>query len=372
MGVLLTFYKSKIVTVEPLLFLYAFARFMYLPVIEQYYYHYYGAAILKDTQFDFPQSSYCINSSLIDQYTGSNNSYKQDEAQSNHLVMYTMLAGAPSFITAVLLGPLTDKFGRKIGLLTPCFGYVIEALGSFLIVYYRLNPYYFIATSAITGLTGGFTGFIAASFSYVADVGSKKWRSFRIAIIEGMAAFGKLAGQLAGGFWLSGVNCNFVPIMIFYTGMMVICMLYTLCIPESRTKEERKILLQKTKGTLQKYSQAVKIYCSGFTLNTYVFYVVTIALGVAILNMAGSFFLMVYFLKAIPFEFNSIQISYCQAFKSASQGLSGVLFFFFTIFNIKDSTIVLLGFLVNGSGNLLIGLATRTWEIYASEWFKSY
>ena len=368
MGSLLTLYRSKIVTVEPLIFLYSFARFLYVPIIDQYYYHYYGTAILKDTSFDFPEGTYCINSSLIDEYTGRNDSYKQDEAESNHLVIYTQLTGdLPAVLVAILLGPVTDRFGRKLGMLIPTFGYFMQGLGSVLLIYYRLNPYYFIAISLFSGLTGAHTTVIAACFSYVADLSSIKWRSFRIAAIEGMMAFGKLLGQLAGGFWLLRIQCNFIPLMILYTGTMAAAFIYGLIIPESLTKDERQELVSRSKGTVRKWLEAAALFCTSFSFQTLVLYVATISLGVAVFNMLGSFHLSVYFLKAIPFEFTSLQISYYQALRSMMQSLSIFFFILFAIFKIRDSIIILFAFVINGTGNLLIGFSTRPWEVYTSK-----
>lgn len=369
MGAVLTFYNSKTITVEPVIFLSSLARFLYIPIIEQYYYHYYGSAILRNTSFEFHKGSYCINSSLIDEYTGNNNSYKQDETQSNDLVIYTGLVNQiPAILVAIIIGPLTDRYGRKLGILVPSTGYIIEGAASILIIYYRLNPYLFIGTSAVTGLVGGHTTLVAACFSYSADVSTEKWRSFRIGAVEAMSAFGKVVGQLSSGFWLSAIHCNFIPLMVFNTGVTITMFLYTLSIPESYTKEKRMRLLSKNDGTFKKYTQAVHLYCTNFTkLKTYMLYANSLALGIAVLNMIGSFHISVYFLKAIPFEFNPLQISYYQALRSASQGLANFLFFFFALFSIKDSIIILLGFLVNGSGNLLTGFATRPWEIYASK-----
>ncbi len=143
------------------------ARLFYGPVIKQYCYQYYGEAILKDTDFEAPNGTYCINSSFINFYTGSNDSYKQDQTQSNHLVIYTKLVIVPAIATALILGPLTDKFGRKLGLLAPLFGNCMEGLGSLLIIYFRLNPYYFIGTSLMTGLVWGNTGLVTSSYSYM-------------------------------------------------------------------------------------------------------------------------------------------------------------------------------------------------------------
>lgn len=367
----MAFYKAKIITVEPVVFLFMLGRFMYLPTYEQYYYHYYGSDLLRNTSFDFPEGSFCINSSLINKYTGNNNSYKYDETNSNNLVIYGQLASKiPAVVVTIILGPLTDRYGRRLGILLPSFGMFIQGLASTLIIYYDLNPFYFILVNIFSGVTGDFTSLIAACFTYAADISSPRWRSYRIAAIEGIASFGKVAGQLTGGYWLYDNNCNYIPPMIFYTGTTVLLMLYTLFLPESLTKAERLKLVSKNKGgIISKYVQGGKIYCGGLPLlSTWVLYVTSVAISLAVINMEGALLISVFFLKATPFDFSALQIGFYQASKSLTQGICSLFVFaIFVALHISDAWILLFGFIFNGVCNLLTGFATKTWELYTSK-----
>ncbi len=364
-----TFYNAKIITVEPIIFLFALGKLFYIPIVEQYYYQFYGANILSNTSFDPPLGSYCINSSLIDQYTKSKNSYKQDESQSNHLVIYTSLAATlPGVLVALVMGPVTDRYGRKLGILLPAVGSFVLGLGSIMIINFNVNPIYLIPMNLFLGLTGDITTLVAACFSYTADVSSMRWRSFRIAILEGVLAFGKLSGQLGGGYWLRRVSCNFIPLMIFYTSTTFLMIVYTVVIPESHTSAERKKLLHKDgKRFFDKYAKGVRLFCGGLSFSTYILYVSTVALFIAVLSIQGSFAISVYFLEAVPFEFNPLQIGYYQALKSATQGIFCILFFLFVLCNVKDSLLLLAGFVVSGLCNILTGFANTTWELYTSK-----
>ena len=77
--------------------------------------------VLQNTSFEFPNGSFCVSSGLINNNTGSNDSYKVVESQSNHLAAFAQVATVvPSVLVTIVLGPLLDKYGRKIGLLLPC------------------------------------------------------------------------------------------------------------------------------------------------------------------------------------------------------------------------------------------------------------
>ena len=50
---------------------------------------------------------------MIDNYTGSSDAYVKDETLSNHLVVYDkIVAKIPKILATVVIGPLTDKYGR--------------------------------------------------------------------------------------------------------------------------------------------------------------------------------------------------------------------------------------------------------------------
>ena len=351
------------------MFLFILFDTLYTSVIEQYYYHYYGEVILKNTSFLSPNGSYCTNSSLINEFTGNNDSYKQDETDSNNLVIYTQVAcKLPSIVTAVVMGPVTDRFGRRLGILLPSCGFIIQGIASVLFIHYSVNPYYFIPVRFVTGVTGDFTTLVAGSFAYIADVSSTKWRSMRLAAVGGALGFGKMVGVLLGGYWLAEVNCNYVPVMIFDTAVMALIIIYTLCLPESLPKCEQGIAAPWTKASiLNKYTEGAKLYCSGFSFTTLALIVLTMTLAILISSMDGASILAVYFLKAPPFQFSALQIGYYMAARGGVQAICNCLFFLLVLCNVKDSWIVLAAMIVSGSCNLLTGFSARVWELYTSE-----
>ena len=165
-------YRYKLVTVEPLIFLYMLARHLYTPLYEQYYYVQYASQILQNTSFPFPNSSFCLNSSDVDNYAG-NGSFKTVETWSDNVVVYGQVANRiPSMIVTVLLGPLSDRYGRRPLLLLGCIGTSLGAILSLLIVYLQWNPYYFILAHFISGVTGDGSVILSGGFAYVADISS--------------------------------------------------------------------------------------------------------------------------------------------------------------------------------------------------------
>ena len=103
-------------------------------------------------------------------------------------------------ITILVLGPLSDHFGRKPILLLTLFGVLLQGVVAVIIVRFNLSPYYFILAYFLTGICGDHTGFLAAVFAYTADVSSLKWRTFRIGVIEATLAIGKGVSQFLNGY----------------------------------------------------------------------------------------------------------------------------------------------------------------------------
>ena len=369
-GVLLAIYRAKIITVEVAAVLFIVGRSLYTPLCEQYFYHRYGAELLKNTSFDFPNGSFCVSSELIDNYTGNNNSYKLDETFSNHLVIYTQIANTlPSVVVTLILGPLTDRYGRKIGIILPALGVAIQSILSIVIVVYSLHPYYFIIANFVSGLFGNFTCILAASFSYIADVSSLRWRSLRVGIVEAGLAFGGFCGHLIGGYWLDKVDCNYVYPLCFVASCNIAIILYIcILVPESLSSNEREIMRSKNPKGIKAYIEGFKLYCGGLSVSsTWKLYVATIAANLAVVNIFGAELVDVYFLKALPFDFDAFLIGLYQSVRSLSQGFAGVLILGILVaLNVGDAWIMLIATIFHVVCNILIGFSRVGWQLFAS------
>ena len=345
---------------------------MYSLLCEQYYYHYYGSEILRNTSFEFPKGSFCINSSLINNYTGSSNSYKNGVNFSNNLVIYSHLVSKiPAIVVTILLGPITDRYGRRLGIILPSFGMVVQGVLTTVIIYCNINPYYILLANLIAGITGDFTSLIASCFTYIADISSLRWRTFRLAAVEGILSFGKVAGQLTGSYWLNNINCNCLPLMMFYTAITIFMVLYTVfLLPESFTEAKRLKLSSKNKGgVIGIYTQGAKLFFGRLPmLSTWILYVSSASINLAVINVEGAFLISEYFLKAAPFDFSSLQVALYQALRSLTQGVSSLfVVLIFVALSINDAWILLMGYIFNGVCNLLTGFASKTWQLYTSK-----
>lgn len=368
---LLALYGFKLLKVEFAIILYMAGRHLYNPLYQQYYYHVYGYDILKNTSFVFPNGSFCISSKLIDNYTGNNNSYKLDESFSNHLVMYGQLANSiPSVLMTLILGPVTDKFGRKIGIIFPAVGTTLQGIFAIFIIKYSLDPYFFILSNFICGMFGDFTSIISSSFAYVADSSSIRWRSLRVGLIQVALYFGAAGGYLVVGLWLHRINCDPIPPLWTYVGINFFIVAYMMiCVPESLDRAEREKLCSKTRRGIGAFISGAKLFCGSLSpKSTWGLYVTTAVVFVAALNIHGSSLIEVYFLKALPFNFNSLQVGIYQTISRVSNGINILILVVVLVFcGISDVWIMLVGLLGHCSCLVLLGFSNKTWQLYSSK-----
>ena len=365
-------YNSKVFKIEPLLFLYTFSTLFFIPLYQQYYFVRFGSDLLRNTSFPFPNGSFCLNSSLVDKYAG-HNAHKAIESLSSNLLLYGQLAvRIPGMITVLIVGPLSDRFGRKVVLLLALFGSLLQSVLAFFIIWFHLDPYFFILANLFTGLGGDFTGVLAGSFSYIADVSSPKWRTFRIGFIECMLALGGALGQFLSGYLLNVTDCNFLPIM----SVVVVCCLASLLwiillVPESLSREERLKLIAEKPTAIQVGLRGLKMFLGRVPqYPAWKLWVVILILNLPLLNVEGYNLISVYFLKAPPFDLNASTIGILQSIHSIAQavGVTLVLFSFSVALRLPDSVTAFVGISFQLVANVLTGFASRTYQLYFSKW----
>ena len=364
---------ARLLTIEPAVFLYMLGASAYVILSEQYYFKMYGLRALENTTyFSSVNGSACITSDLLTKYTGSNDSYKQVQASSNHLVLYVLLVNkfTSVAVTTFFITPLTDRLGRKIGLILPGIGTVLQGVLTVFLIKYELHPYYFILGGFLAGLFGDQTSILASSFAYVADVGRVRWRSLRIGIVEAFMATGSAVGQFTVGYWLEKINCYYLPPMILYVAANAACIIcVALFVPSELSKQKRREPSSKKETLVSTYIEGARLYCGGLSLRTtWKLYVATLVANVAILNIIGSGILSVFYLKSPPLNFDSSQIGTYQSVRSLTQGLANlVITGLLVAVNVSDTWMMILAYLVGGTCEVLMGFSKYAWQIYTGK-----
>lgn len=363
---------ARIVTVEPVLFLYMLGIFTYFPLYEQYYYLRYGVDQLQGTNFTVPNMSFCINSSEIDEYGGKGSSNVVESLSSNLLTYGSISNRVLSIIATLIMGPLSDKYGRRLIIIIVAVGMLIQGVFSFFIVYFDLSLYYFILTQGIAGATGDFAAMLMACFTYVVDAGSLRWRTLRIAVAEAMLFLAGAIGEgLISGLWLQKLNCDFIPPILLFIACSVAIIGYTLAfLPESLSSSERQKHTSNKQSKLQSLTLGLKILF--FKFEEYAAWKLwggTIILLVVVTNMAGAVALSIYYFKAnLSLDWDPEITGYFLGTQQLSHMVALLVILpALMVCKLPDALISLIGLATNFAVNLVIGLASKTYQLFISK-----
>ncbi|KAK3092736.1 hypothetical protein FSP39_006733 [Pinctada imbricata] len=183
--------------VEVAYFCFFLSRHMTLPIFQQYV----RAEIFK--QHGLNVSTVQLQNSDLN---GSTSSAKYVEAQreSTYTVLSLQLAeGLPAVVTVVILGAVSDRTGRrKILLWIPALGGLVYSLIYVLIMYTGWTLDGLFLASAIRGLSGSMTAFLAGGTYFAINSVAKEKRSSRLAIQEFLNGISYALANIMVGYWV--------------------------------------------------------------------------------------------------------------------------------------------------------------------------
>ena len=367
----LNFRKEKIITVEPVLFLYMFANFMFTTLTQQYFFNRYALDFINEDVHKYNGSS-CINASALGVYTGSNDTIKLVEDRSTLLAVYCSLPyRLLSLIATLILGPISDYYGRRPVMIIVMLGGIIQGICALCIVHFNLNLYFFILAYGIAGICGGLPAIMMASFSYISDVSTVKWRTVRIGIVEAMVFLAGVLASLFGGWWFKQLNCWLQDPLILIIACHVAGIFYIIIfLPPSIIKEQRRIKNRDKARGIQIITRGFKIlFCAigKYRSSVWMIWVILVPTLVVVINMLGSASVNIFFLKAL--NWGSVKIGAQIAAALSSRFLALLIFLpIFVALKMPDSLISLIGAVFNCAMNLFMGLSHKPYQVFIGKY----
>ena len=93
--------------------------------------------------------------------------------------------GVPPIIFALFIGPWSDNHGRKVLILLPLVGFILNYLWFFInTIYYEELTVEYLMFEVIATWFGGWTCFFLGTYSYISDLSTSKSRAVRIGILD--------------------------------------------------------------------------------------------------------------------------------------------------------------------------------------------
>ncbi|CAH3125439.1 unnamed protein product [Porites lobata] len=309
---------SMMLTVEPVLFFYAFGFFMNIPIAQQYVYKRLSEA--KGFPYHFQQDD-------GDTGCGSklNDTMKKLEKEVQTYASYVqlgivMFSALPSIIITLFMGGWSDKVGRRPTLIVPVLGGVLDTAGVLIVMIFELPIYFLFVGAFLHGLCGYYTTIILACMSYIADTTDQTQITLRLSIMELVVFLGGMVAQLSSGLWIE--KLGFTPPFWFILACHVTSLLYAIFIvPESRVKStsERGKLF-----SLDNFKSSWRVYheASGFTKRNLV--ILTASVGITDLAVMSTSSVMNLYTLHSPLCFTPEYVGYFSAFRQFMHGAGGV------------------------------------------------
>ncbi|XP_076876272.1 lysosomal proton-coupled steroid conjugate and bile acid symporter SLC46A3 [Brachyhypopomus gauderio] len=220
--------------VEPIVAVYAFANFLLYPLVQQYVY--------RRLWQDITNTSYPVSDTSSQCATNrSNHSQLREEVQkaASMFSMYSdLFSMIPSLLVTLMLVAYSDRRGRKVTIILPLIGCLVNCVSFLAVSLLELNLYLIIVGSFVSSLFGGVTTMLGGCFSYVADrCESSKQKTLRMAGLD--MVIGLLSGValLSSGYFLRAAGFNWP----FFTSAMfqLLNLLYTVFVLEESRVVDR-------------------------------------------------------------------------------------------------------------------------------------
>ena len=176
---------SKI-TVEPVIFCYAFGIILHVPVIQQYIHK----RISEEKGIIYNTTASLSNCDLTQVSRNVETSKLQKAVQSESSFMQLGMvfsASAPSLFVALFLGAWSDRAGRRRVMGLPIFGSAVESAIILWVISFNLPIHMLLLAGFINGICGFFPTMVLSVFSYIADITDQSQRAFRLGILEATA-----------------------------------------------------------------------------------------------------------------------------------------------------------------------------------------
>ena len=226
------------VTVEPVIFRYAFGILLHVPIIQQYIYHRVGESkglVTNKTE----------HHSNCDNHTAHDNPelqriMKDTQSESSLILLATIVtATIPTLFMTVTLGSWSDNVGRRTVIAIVIFGSITESTLILIIICFKLPIFFLMSSSFIGGMCGYFPTIILSVFSYIADITLPDQRAMRLGILEAVAFISGMISHLSSGWWIE--KAGYVAPYWLITSLHFCAFLYTIFVlPESRQINVKK------------------------------------------------------------------------------------------------------------------------------------
>ncbi|XP_069118523.1 lysosomal proton-coupled steroid conjugate and bile acid symporter SLC46A3-like [Argopecten irradians] len=216
----------------PCILVHFFSYVFYNLVTTQYLYDYFARRIIPNvTAVELNQdNSPCtviVNSDLYQQRT----EIQKDTTTAS--LTFVIAGCAPALFMDVIIGVLSDRYGRKIFIIVSLLGTFVKTLMTMIGMHYEVDVHYFIMFIAVEGFAGGWCAVVSLGFAYVSDVTLVgKSRTSSIVLIEISVGLGLVLAGVTSGYLIDGVGFMYAMMALTLMNFLNI-LIMVLCLPDT-------------------------------------------------------------------------------------------------------------------------------------------
>lgn len=310
------------VTVEPVVFCYAFGILLHVPIIQQYIYY----RISESKSLVTNTTEHLSNCETTRPMQGNARLEKlQKEAQTetSFVLLATIITSTiPTLFMTLLLGSWSDHVGRRIVIAIAIVGSITESSFILVIMCFKLPVYFLMLSSFISGMCGYFPTIILCVFSYIADITHPSERAFRLGILEAVAFISGMISHLSSGWWIE--KTGYVSPYWLIVSLHFSAFLYTIFVlPESREIRAGKL----GDGICQfgHIQSIIRLFQEPRNGQRWKLLLLMLATACMMLSSTGFGCVFVLYALDYPLCFNSVMIGYYLATSYFIQAVGTVL-----------------------------------------------
>ena len=312
----------------------------------------------------YPHDQSCVDLGLYPE--------RQDEVQmksARYITWYRFLWNLPALGLTLFCGSWSDRVGRKLVLVLPCFGTIITVL--IYLVSTIKSGYYLpvvLCGAVIRGTFGGSALMLMTIQSAVSDITSRENRTWRFGMLLAMNCFGNVLGYIIMGIVLE--VSNFAYLFCIVITLQVACVLWALAFMKDREQPKESPTSDKSGHSLFKIEhirEAARVLTrpreNGGRLH------MVLLLVAIIVNQIGREVegdIVVLFVERRPLNWNKSMYGYLAAVDSTCMGLLVCVILPFLSYkcNVPDMYLISLGIVSKILRLLLLAFSTHTWMVY--------
>ncbi|XP_053688208.1 tetracycline resistance protein, class E-like [Sabethes cyaneus] len=277
-------------------------------------------------------------------------------------------------LCGLLMGPWSDRFGRKPVIMIPCIGYFITYISKATICYLSdsmiLSPWLYVAAYLPAALAGGTTVVCAGLFSLLTDITTEKNRTVRMGILQACTLAGAFIGMMSSSFILAWTNAT--TVFLISAGMMLFSAAYVNFAIVDSVAGRRTV----AGGTCAKLREIFRFDLLRDLFNTFFkarsgydrgIIWLTVAIGaITVLGTRSGDVMYMYTRKVFNWTLEDFTLWQSVDFLSFIVGNFLGIIILKKLFKLPDIAIAFLSVLCFAGDSFTKGMATQGWQFYMS------